>query len=52
MFMENKYEEVVTAIRHAEQALEILKNFSESQYKAKGNTMSEQILVVNTNILH
>ena len=50
MFMKNKYEEVVTAIRHAEQALEVLKNFSESQYKAKGNTMSEQILdyIVNT----
>ena len=50
MFMGNKYEEVVTAIRHAEQALEVLKNFSESQYKAKENTMSEQILdyIVNT----
>ena len=50
MFMENKYEEVVTSIRRAEEALEVLKNFSESQYKAKGNTMSEQILdyIVNT----
>ena len=50
MFMENKYEEVVASIRQAEQALEILKNFSESQYKVKGNTMSEQILdyIVNT----
>lgn len=50
MFMENKYEEVVTSIRRAEEALEVLKNFSESQYKAKGNTISEQIIdyIVNT----
>lgn len=50
MFMENKYEEVVTSIRRAEEALEVLKNFSESQYKAKGDTISEQILdyIVNT----
>ena len=50
MFMENKYEEVVTSIRRAEEALEILKDFSKNQYKEKGNTMSEQILnyIVNT----
>ena len=50
MFMENKYKEAVTAIRQAEQALEILKNFSENQYKEKGDTMLEQILdyIVNT----
>ena len=50
MFMENKYKEAVTAIRQAEQALEILKNFSENQYKGKGDTMLEQILdyIVNT----
>lgn len=50
MSMENKYEEVVTSIKRAEEALEILKNFSENQYKEKGDTMLEQILnyIVNT----
>lgn len=41
--MNNKYKETATAIRHAEEALETLKAFSESQYKAKGETMLEQI---------
>ncbi len=50
MSMENKYKEAATAIKQAEQALEILKNFSENQYKEKGDTMLEQIIdyIVNT----
>lgn len=42
--MNNQYEVTATAIRQAEEALETLKNFSEEQYKAKGETMMEQII--------
>lgn len=39
----NQYEVTATAIRQAEDALKTLKDFSEIQYKVKGNTMMEQI---------
>ena len=42
--MNNQYEVTATAIKQAEEALETLKDFSESQYKAKGKTMMEQII--------
>ena len=48
--MENRYEMAATSIRQAERALETLKDFSENQYKAKGNTMLEEIVdyIINT----
>lgn len=48
--MNNRYEETAVAIRYAEEALRTLKEFSEMQYEAKGETMSEQIIdyIVNT----
>lgn len=48
--MNNRYETTVSAIRHAENALEVLNEFYEMQYKAKGETMLEQIAdyIVNT----
>lgn len=48
--MNNRYEMTAVAIRHAEEALETLKEFSEMQYEAKGETMAEQIVdyIVNT----
>lgn len=42
--MINKYETAAIAIRHAEEALKILKEFSEMQYETKGETMIEQII--------
>lgn len=46
----NRYEITANAVRNAEKALETLKEFSNIQYKAKGETMKEQILdyVLNT----
>ena len=41
--MINKYETAAIAIRHAEEALKTLKEFSETQYETKGETMIEQI---------
>lgn len=41
--MNNKYEITATAIKQAEEAFTTLKEFSETQYKAKGETMLEQI---------
>ena len=38
----NQYEVTATAIRQAEDALKTLKDFSEIQYKVKGNTMMER----------
>lgn len=48
--MNNRYETTAMAVRHAEEALKTLKEFSEMQYKAKGETMIEQIVdyIVNT----
>lgn len=42
--MHNQYETTVTAIRQAEEALKVLNDFTESQHKAKGETMLEQIM--------
>ena len=49
--MNNQYEVTATAIKQAEEALETLKDFSESQYKAKGKTMMEQIIDYITHTL-
>lgn len=48
--MNNRYETTAIAVRQAEKALETLKEFSEMQYEAKGETMAEQIVdyIVNT----
>ena len=48
--MNNQYEATATAIRQAEESLKVLNDFMESQYKAKGNTMIEQIIdyIANT----
>lgn len=42
--MNNQYETTAVAIRQAEEALKVLHDFTESQYKAKGETMLEQIV--------
>ena len=42
--MNNQYETTAAAIRQAEDALKVLNDFAESQYKAKGDTMLEQIM--------
>ena len=42
--MNNQYETTAAAIRQAEDALKVLNDFTESQYKAKGDTMLEQIM--------
>lgn len=49
--MNNQYEVTATAIKQAEEALETLKDFSESQYKAKGKIMMEQIIDYITSTL-
>ena len=49
--MNNQYEVTATAIKQAEEALETLKDFSESQYKAKGKTMMEQMIDYITHTL-
>lgn len=49
--MNNQYEVTATAIKQAEEALETLKDFSESQYKAKGKTMMKQIIDYITHTL-
>ena len=41
--MNGKYEAASIAVKNAEKALETLKDFANVQYKAKGNTMREQI---------
>lgn len=41
--MDNRYEVTANAIRQAEDALETLKRFTDIQYKAKGETMLDQI---------
>lgn len=41
--MDSKYEAAAIAVKNAEQALESLKDFANAQYKAKGETMREQI---------
>lgn len=48
--MNNRYETTAIAVRQAEKALETLKEFSETQYEAKGETMAEQIVdyIINT----
>jgi hypothetical protein len=50
--MNDRYEATATAIKQAEEALNTLKEFSENQYKAKGETMLEQILDYITNTLN
>lgn len=40
--MNNQYETTAAAIKHAEEALKVLNDFTESQYQAKGKTMMEQ----------
>ena len=37
--MNNQYETTAAAIRQAEDAIKVLNDFTESQYKAKGDTM-------------
>jgi hypothetical protein len=49
--MNNKYEETANAIRQAEAALKTLKEFTGTQYKAKGETMLEQIIDYVSNTL-
>lgn len=49
--MNNQYEVTATAIRQAEEALKVLNDFTESQYKAKGKTMMEQIIDYVSNVL-
>lgn len=49
--MNNRYEATAIAIRQAEEALKVLKEFSEMQYEAKGETMTEQIVDYITNTL-
>lgn len=41
--MNGKYEAAAIAVKNAEKALETLKDFAGMQYKAKGETMREQI---------
>lgn len=50
--MNSRYKATAIAIKQAEQALETLKDFSESQYKAKGETMLEQIIDYISNVLY
>ena len=42
--MNSQYETTASAIRQAEEALKVLNDFTESQYKVKGDTMLEQIM--------
>ena len=49
--MNGKYEAAAIAVKNAEQALETLKGFSETQYKAIGTTMREQIANYIANVL-
>lgn len=49
--MNDQYEVTATAIRQAEEALKVLNDFTESQYKAKGKTMVEQIIDYITHTL-
>lgn len=42
--MNNKYEEAIISIRHAERALDMLKEYTDSQHKTQGETMLEQII--------
>ena len=49
--MNSKYEATANAIRQAEEALETLKEFTYTQYKAKGATMLDQIIDYISNTL-
>lgn len=49
--MNDQYEVTAAAIKHAEEALKVLNNFTESQYQAKGKTMMEQIIDYITHTL-
>lgn len=49
--MNNEYKITANAIRHAEEALNTLKDFTTAQYEAKGNTMIEQVADYIKNIL-
>ena len=49
--MNNQYEVTAVAIRQAEEALKVLNDFTESQYQAKGKTMTEQIIDYITHTL-
>lgn len=49
--MNDQYEVTAVAIKHAEEALKVLNDFTESQYQAKGKTMMEQIIDYITHTL-
>lgn len=49
--MNGKYEAAAIAVKNAEKALETLKDFADIQYKAKGETMREQIADYIANVL-
>lgn len=49
--MNNKFELTAMAVKHAEEALATLKEFTDTQYKVKGATMLDQIIDYITHTL-